>query len=192
MAPNEMTTGENKDARQPSAVEVARLDERLTALSRSVGDRFEANEKQTALAMSAAEKAVTKAEAASEKRFEGVNEFRGALTDYQKNLITRSEVETQIKAINDRIEDKIDGPNGLGPRMSELSRQVSTLSSRLTGKEEGSHEKATTHDTSFQQWIAVIAVLVSLVAIGVVVFKGSQAPQVVYEPAVPQVPSGAK
>ena len=43
-------------------------------------ERFDAQEKAMARALMAAEPAVLKAEAASEKRFESVNEFRGVLT----------------------------------------------------------------------------------------------------------------
>ena len=55
--------------------------------------RFEAQSSAINAALLAAEKAVTKAEIATEKRFEGVNEFRGALQDAAKNQITRVEVE---------------------------------------------------------------------------------------------------
>lgn len=155
-------TRENLDARQPSAVEVARLEERVTALTRSVQDRFEANEKQTALAMSAAEKAVTKAETASEKRFEGVNEFRAVLTDQAKTLITRTEVDILIKGLNDRVDtsvksaiDKIEGPNGIVRQMNNLALQVNELTSRMTGKEEGSHQS-----TNMQVWLIGLTVAV--------------------------------
>lgn len=55
------------------------------------------------VAQSAADKAVQKAEVASEKRFEGVNEFRAQLGDQQRTLMPRAEVEVLLKALSDRI-----------------------------------------------------------------------------------------
>ena len=45
-----------------------------------------------AFALQAAEKAVTKAELAAEKRFESVNEFRNQLKDQTGTFITRNEL----------------------------------------------------------------------------------------------------
>jgi hypothetical protein len=49
--------------------------------------------------------AVTKAENATEKRFEGVNEFRAQLGDQSRTLMPRVETEVLIKNINERISD---------------------------------------------------------------------------------------
>lgn len=57
------------------------------------------------LALAAADKAVLKAEAATEKRFESVNEFRQALTDQTKTFITRIEFEAMREANLARIAD---------------------------------------------------------------------------------------
>lgn len=55
-------------------------------------------------ALSAAKEAVAKAEAASEKRFEGVNEFRATLSDQQRTLMPRSEAEIRMAAIEKQVE----------------------------------------------------------------------------------------
>lgn len=60
-------------------------------------------EKAVAAALAAQERAVTKAELASEKRFEGVNEFRETLADQQRTLMPRAEVEVIIKAMNEKL-----------------------------------------------------------------------------------------
>lgn len=52
-----------------------------------------------------ADRAVSKAEFASEKRFESVNEFRATLSDQAASLMTRSEGEAKINALSDRIQD---------------------------------------------------------------------------------------
>jgi hypothetical protein len=71
--------------------------------------RFDAQEKAMAAALAAADRAVLKAETASEKRFESVNECRAVLTAQSATLATKSEVEAAIKG----LVDKIDGPSGV-------------------------------------------------------------------------------
>ena len=70
------------------------LEERIAALDRLV---------QTSLG--SAQEAITKAESAQEKRFEGVNEFRQTLGDQQATFITKTEAETTREAsVKDRAE----------------------------------------------------------------------------------------
>jgi TolA-binding protein len=68
-----------------------------------VDERFLAQEKAVAAALAAAKEAVAKAEAASEKRFEGVNEFRGTLSDQQRTLMPRAEAEMRMGQMEGRI-----------------------------------------------------------------------------------------
>jgi hypothetical protein len=49
------------------------------------------------------DRAVTKAEVATEKRFESVNEFRNTLADQQRTFIPRKEAEMLFKNINDKL-----------------------------------------------------------------------------------------
>jgi hypothetical protein len=74
-------------------------------------EHFEAlldqRDKQIALALSAAEKAVTKAETATEKRFDSVNEFRQTLTDQNKTFASAERVD----GLTQRL-DKIEGRSG--------------------------------------------------------------------------------
>ncbi len=51
----------------------------------------------------AAENAVMKAENASEKRFDGVNEFRAALADQTASLMPRAEAEARIASVADKL-----------------------------------------------------------------------------------------
>jgi len=48
--------------------------------------------------------AVTKAEVATEKRFEGVNEFRNTLADQQRTFMPRTETESMFTSHSDRNE----------------------------------------------------------------------------------------
>ena len=65
--------------------------------------RFEAQEKAVAAALAAAKEATAKAEAAAEKRFDSVNEFRAALKDQQAMLIPRVEVDAKLRSLEEKI-----------------------------------------------------------------------------------------
>jgi len=49
--------------------------------------------------------AVTKAEAATERRFEGVNEFRNTLSDQQRTFLPRKEYEATMSSIDSKINE---------------------------------------------------------------------------------------
>lgn len=61
-------------------------------------------EKRVDAAMAAVEKATIKSEAAIEKRFESVNEFRQQLADQQATFARKAEVELALKAVNDKTD----------------------------------------------------------------------------------------
>lgn len=65
--------------------------------------RFESSTVAVNAALAAAKEAVIKAENATEKRFASVNEFRNTLSDQQRTLMPRTEVELLNKGLNDRI-----------------------------------------------------------------------------------------
>jgi hypothetical protein len=65
--------------------------------------RFEDLDAKTTLALAAADKAVTKAEIATEKRFEGVNEFRATLADQAARLMPREEASSKFSNIEKDI-----------------------------------------------------------------------------------------
>src|ERR1700677_5120704 len=67
-------------------------------------------EKSAAAALAASAAATQKAENAMEKRFEGVNEFRGAMGDQASRFITRAEVDQRMAA-----SDKEKGGGGESP-----------------------------------------------------------------------------
>lgn len=66
--------------------------------------RFEAQEKSVQAALYSADRAVAKAEAASERRFDSVNEFRNTLSDQARLLMPRSETEQALKGLSDKID----------------------------------------------------------------------------------------
>jgi hypothetical protein len=85
-----------ESTRQPSSNDLT--------LREYVDVRFDAQEKAVSAALAAAKEAVTKAESASEKRFESINEFRGTLSDQARTLMPRAEAEAQFKVLNEKLE----------------------------------------------------------------------------------------
>jgi hypothetical protein len=76
----------------------------LISLREYVDIRFDAQEKAVNAALAAADRAVNKAEIASEKRFENMNEFRGALADSARLLMPRAEYEQAMRGITNKVE----------------------------------------------------------------------------------------
>jgi len=108
-----------------------RIDQRFTDADKRYEQRFEAQQKaiveaQTAAqkgvdaAFAAAKEATSKAELAADKRFEGVNEFRGQLSDQAATFITRVEAEARMIALSEKV--------------SELSSRVNVTSGRAAGE----------------------------------------------------------
>jgi len=85
--------------------EIAALQKIMDERDRRYEDRFKAMDEKTSLALTASEKAVTKAELATEKRFDSVNEFRDTLRDQAATLMPRNESEAKFAAINEKFED---------------------------------------------------------------------------------------
>ncbi|MEA3210971.1 MAG: hypothetical protein QOE70_4028 [Chthoniobacter sp.] len=97
----------------------------IDAQDRATSIALIASDKATAAALASAERAVAKAEAAAERRFEGVNEFRSALSDQQSTLMPRNEVTAALMAIN----EKSDG------RFTANSEKIVALDKRLDRNE---------------------------------------------------------
>jgi hypothetical protein len=82
-----------------------RDNQRFEASQQALAAALSAQETAVQAAMTAAEKAVNKAEIAAEKRFEGVNEFRAQLNDYQKMLLPRIEYNAAHQSLAEKIAD---------------------------------------------------------------------------------------
>ncbi len=86
------------------------LSARIDALAAMLGERedrtkerFANMEKTVGAALVASDKAVAKAEMATEKRFENVNEFRAALQDQTATLLPKSEYAVHHGAMLDTV-----------------------------------------------------------------------------------------
>lgn len=109
--------------------------------------RFEDLDAKTTLALAAADKAVTKAEIATEKRFEGVNEFRGALSDQTAKLFPREEALSKFENMQKDITSI----------MTEIQRfrEASSLSTGRTSQQEKSKQSQETKQAWLIPFIAV-------------------------------------
>lgn len=91
-------------------------------------------------ALVSADKAVLKAESASEKRFESVNEFRATLSDQQRDMATKSEVDLRFRAVEDKLSEsmktrqtQIDAVSARIYELAENMREQKGKASGMTG-----------------------------------------------------------
>jgi hypothetical protein len=95
-----------------------RYQQRFDASSLALAAALGAAKEAVAAALQAAKEAVNKAEIATEKRFDAVNEFRSSLTDLTRTMMPRTEADGLIKAQADKIDvalarlDKSEGRTG--------------------------------------------------------------------------------
>jgi len=96
--------GESQDEK-PLTARLNALREIMDERDRRYEERFIAMDQKTSLALTSSKEAVTKAEAATEKRFDSVNEFRGSLKDQAANLLPRAEADVKFTAIAREIDE---------------------------------------------------------------------------------------
>lgn len=84
---------------------VGRIRDRIDERDRLYTDRFKATDEKTTLALNASKEAITKAETATEKRFDAVNEFRGTLSDQAATLLPRAEALSKFAGYDEKFED---------------------------------------------------------------------------------------
>lgn len=88
-----------------------RYEQRFISQQEAIQAALAAQEKAVNAALIAADRAVIKAELAAEKRFEGVNEFRATLADQAATLMPRTEAESRIQAMAEKLADVTDRLN---------------------------------------------------------------------------------
>jgi hypothetical protein len=157
---------------------MAHIRELLVQMDLSYQQRFDAQEKAMEAALTAADRAVLKAEAASERRFESVNELRSVLTAQSATLATKADVEAATKALT----DKIDGQSG-----------VARLLDRYMSRDSGRNEDTTAAKTQRNQSMTIaVAIGVGVLAAAIsLISMLTRAPQVVYQQS-PQIGTPVK
>lgn len=83
----------------------------VDTLKEHMTQRFADQDKAVQAALLAAKEAVLKAEVASEKRFESVNEFRQQLSDQTNTFLTRNEYAANHSALEDKLTGVVDRMN---------------------------------------------------------------------------------
>lgn len=86
-------------------------DEKIAALKEYVEALRTDDQKAVGAALQAAKEAVLKAEIATEKRFESVNEFRKTLSDQTSSFLPRPEYDANHQALEDKIQALTDRVN---------------------------------------------------------------------------------
>ena len=84
-------------------VDFRRLEQLMDERDRRYEAKFSAQDEKTSLALAASKEAVIKAEMATEKRFENVNEFRKTLSDQTVSFVTRVESDVKFSAVYDKF-----------------------------------------------------------------------------------------
>lgn len=73
-----------------------------------------ASKEATTTAMAAAKEATLKAELASEKRLEGMNEFRSAMKDQQSTFADKEQTNFRLTAIDSKLAERDGKSQGIG------------------------------------------------------------------------------
>jgi hypothetical protein len=94
-----MTDGKKTDV---VAAKLEALRELVDERDHRYEDRFTAMDEKTGLALTSSKEAVAKAETATEKRFDSVNEFRGQQKDMMTSFASRVEVNARFKGLEDK------------------------------------------------------------------------------------------
>jgi hypothetical protein len=110
-------------------------------------------ESTASAAQQASEEAVKKAEAASEKRFDSVNEFRKTLTDQATFFATKEEMENRFKTNADKIAELV------------------AWRGRIEGREMGKGEATTSRQVGREFIVTLIMALIAVAAVVVAVLK---------------------
>ena len=89
-----------------------RYEDKFTGQDKAVNAALAAQEKAVNAALAAAEKAVSVAERNAEEWRKGANEWRGSMTDRERNFVARTEF--------DALKERIDRSEGSGKGMKDL------------------------------------------------------------------------
>lgn len=113
--------------------------------------KFEALKESLSAVVVSLEKAVLKAEVATEKRFESVNEFRKQMGDMQTTLAPKSEVNMRFDAANARIDV-----------VAKALETIVNLLSNTKGKSEGTASTGTVIVTVVNILLVIAVIVISL------------------------------
>lgn len=90
------------------------IESRILAERNLIDSKLDGHIKLNDERFSAMQRAVTKAEIATDNRFSAVNEFRGQLADQFRTLMPRAEAEMRLKVLEDSTLERQSQSKGLG------------------------------------------------------------------------------
>jgi hypothetical protein len=136
------------------------LDERYQAQTRSFEEQRDSALGAVNAALFSAREAVAKAETATEKRFESVNEFRQTLTDQAAQFPTRQEVSAQMQTVSAATSRNSDA-------IKDIELRFTSRLDTMAGQAGGASEFRTEHRLDTGQIMQLVVLL--LIAAGVVI-----------------------
>ncbi len=115
-----------------SALESAQraLDQRATTLDKEFHEHLDQVRHETSIAFESSDRAISKAEAANERRFESVNEFRAQLNDQAASFLTRTEYDAQHSALINKVDDEA---KRNAERFGEVNRRLDVSAGKSSG-----------------------------------------------------------
>lgn len=137
-------------------VELTGIRDTIGSLAASVQAGMVAQDKAVSAALAANDRAVEKAEANAEKWRENANEWRGAMSDRERNLMPRTESERMNKTLVDTVEQ-------LNKTMSEKIGELRTWGSEGYGKHAGISQVWGIIAVAVPILVAVVALVVAIV-----------------------------
>jgi hypothetical protein len=127
----------------------ALLQERYETQTKAIEAAFLAQQTAMQTALLSAATAVTKAEVAAEKRFESVNEFRQTLSDQAATFMQRTEAETRMSTLSEKLDDASERNTERLGRLELRMQSVPSPSERDTV-----HAAAMERDAEFNRRLA--------------------------------------
>jgi len=140
------------------------LSRRMDDLDRALSRRMDDADKAIQAALVSAEKAVGKAEAASERRFEGVNEFRQTLSDQAATFPTRGEVAAQIERVNAEATRNT-------ARLGELELRLTSRLDQGEGADKGASSFRSEHRLDVSTGLTAASVLLGFLVLAIALYS---------------------
>lgn len=112
------------------------LDEKSNMLNKEFREHLEHAREQTRASFESSEKAIAKSEAANEKRFESMNQFRAQLADQAASFIPRREAEQGLARNTEKIE-AVAAISTTHTTRVEVEAKYSQLAGKIVAVEDG-------------------------------------------------------
>ncbi len=134
---------------------------KIDAIEKRLDQRLGDSEDAVRVAFLSAEKAVAKAEVATEKRFEAVDKLRAQLAEQATVLISRNEATVRIDALSERLDADT---TRLQQRVNELELRVTSRLDIAEGSKKGVSGAIATLIAVTGLVVAIVVAVVTVIA----------------------------